>query len=85
MSKNSLIGEWVSVDLPCFAYNFLCDGSGYYSLGTGKKEFSYSNTETAVTIHFTGDFLPSTFEYIIEDDMLSIQDSFGNYVKYKRK
>lgn len=77
------MGKWASVDLPCFAYNFSHDGIGYYSFMSGKKEFTYTANENSVTIHYTGDLLPGTFEYVIEDDILSIQDSFGNYVKYK--
>lgn len=85
MAKLTLLGTWVSVDMPCFAYNFLHGGVGYYSFGSGKKDFSYTATDTAVTVHFTGDSLPSTFEYAIENDVLSIQDSFGTPVKYKLK
>lgn len=85
MDNKSLIGKWVSVDLPCFAYNFLGGGKGYYSLGDAKKEFSYVASDISVTIHYTGDMLPASYEYFIEENVLSIQDSFGNYIKYKRE
>ena len=78
-----LIGKWNFPSLPC-SYNFLPDGSGYYSFMGGKKEFSYMDNSDSVTIHFTGDALPNTFKYVIKEDILSIQDSFGDYVKYKK-
>lgn len=82
--KSALIGRWVSVDLPVFAYNFLQDGVGYYSLSDGKKDFKYKDIGGAVIIHYLTDTFPSTFEYRIEGDLLVIKDSFGNDVKYER-
>ena len=84
-SLNNLIGRWVSESMPCFAYNFLPDGKGYYSFGEGKKNFTYSADDSAVTVHFDGDFVSSTFKYNIEDGVLTIQDSFGSLVRYKLK
>lgn len=80
--KNKLIGCWVSVQLSFYAYNFLSDGKGFYSFGMGKKEFTYTDNVESVTIHFNGDFMPSTFKYTIEEDVLLIEDSFGTTVKY---
>ena len=82
--KNKLIGCWVSAELSFCAYNFLSEGKGFYSFGDAKKEFTYTDNSESVTIHYIGDFMPSTFKYFIEENILSIEDSFGNLVRYKR-
>ena len=81
----SLIGRWVSSELPCFAYNFGNDGKGCYSMWDKQKDFSYYDGGGSVTIHFVGDARPSSFDYFIEDDTLYISDSFGNTVVYKKE
>lgn len=80
-----ICGRWEAVGFSCFAYNFLPDGTGYYSMAEAKKEFTYTDNADSVTIHFSGDLISSTFKYTIEDDILLIEDSFGALVKYKRK
>ena len=82
--ENKLIGCWVSAELSFCAYNFLSDGKGFYSFFDAKKEFTYTDNGDSVTIHFSGDLMPSTFKYTVEDDVLFIEDSFGTLVKYKR-
>ena len=82
---NKLIGCWVSAEMSFCTYNFLPDGTGYYSMAEAKKEFTYTDNADSVTIHFSGDLISSTFKYTIEDDILLIEDSFGALVKYKRK
>ena len=82
--RNKLIGCWVSVELSFCSYNFLPDGAGFYSFGSGKKEFVYTDNFESVTIHFSGDLMSSTFKYTIEDNILLIEDSFGTLVKYKK-
>ena len=82
---NKLIGCWVSAELSFCAYNFLLDGKGFYSFGDAKKDFTYTDNSESVTIHYVGDFMPSTFKYSICENILSIEDSFGNLVRYKRK
>ena len=81
---NIIIGCWISVELSFCAYNFLQGGKGFYSFFDAKKEFSYTDNGDSVTIHFTGDLMPSTFKYAATEDMLLIEDSFGKIVKYKR-
>ena len=82
---NKLIGCWVSAEMSFCTYNFLTDGKGFYSFGDAKKDFIYTYTSESVTIHYVGDFIPSTFKYSICENILSIEDSFGNLVRYKRK
>ena len=81
---NKLIGCWVSAELSFCAYNFLSDGKGFYSFFDAKKEFTYRDNGDSVIIHFSGDLMQSTFKYSICENILSIEDSFGNLVRYKR-
>ena len=81
---NKLIGCWVSAELSFCAYNFLSEGKGFYSFGDAKKDFTYTDNGDSVTIHYAGDFMPSTFKYSICENILSIEDSFGNLVRYKK-
>ena len=78
-----LIGTWASLDIPSCAYIFLHGGVGYYSFFGAKREFAYTDNGESVTIHYTGDFAASQFGYAVHGDLLLIQDSFGNPVKYK--
>lgn len=82
--NNKLIGCWVSVEMSFCTYNFLTDGKGFYSFFDAKKEFTYTDNSESVTIHYVGDFMPSTFKYTTTEDVLLIEDSFGKAVKYKR-
>ena len=82
--ENKLIGCWVSAELSFCAYNFLHDGKGFYSFFEAKKEFTYTDNGDSVIIHFSGDLMSSTFKYSICENILSIEDSFGNLVRYKR-
>ena len=81
---NKLIGCWVSAELSFCAYNFLHDGKGFYSFFDAKKEFTYTDNGDSVIIHFSGDLMSSTFKYSVCENILSIEDSFGNLVRYKR-
>ena len=81
---NKLIGCWVSAELSFCAYNFLHDGKGFYSFFDAKKEFTYTDNGDSVIIQFLGDLMQSTFKYSICENILSIEDSFGNLVRYKR-
>ncbi|MBO5452891.1 MAG: hypothetical protein J6A69_02870 [Clostridia bacterium] len=81
---NKLIGCWVSAELSFCAYNFLHDRKGFYSFFDAKKEFTYRDNGDSVIIHFSGDLMQSTFKYSICENILSIEDSFGNLVRYKR-
>ena len=80
-----ICGRWEAVGFSCFAYNFLPDGTGYYSMAEAKKEFTYSIDGNSITIYYPGDIAANVFEFAICDDILSIQDSFGNFVNYKKK
>ena len=80
-----ICGRWEAVGFPAFAYNFLPDGRGFYSMADAKKDFSYTATDDCVSIHYPGDVAVLNFRYEINEDILSIEDSFKNLVKYKKK
>ena len=84
MSIEKLIGTWVAIGFPSFAYNFISAEEGYYSMADAKKEFTYSIDGNIITIYYPGDIAANAFEFTICDDILSIQDSFGNFVNYKK-
>ena len=79
-----IIGRWEAVGFPSFAYNFLPDGIGYYSMADAKKEFTYKIDADCVNIYYPGDIAALNFKYQINEDILSIEDSFGKIVKYKK-
>ena len=80
-----ILGRWEAVGFPSFAYNFLLDGAGFYSVADAKKEFEYNADDERVVIYYPGDVAALNFKYEINEDILSIEDSFGNLVKYKKK
>ena len=84
MTGHKLTGRWEYANLPSLSYNFLKDGNGFYLFYDAKKDFTYTAKDGEVKIHFNGDFRPNTFKYIVEGDVLLIEDSFGNLVKYKK-
>lgn len=38
----------------------------------------------SVINHYIGGFMTRTYKYFIEENELSVEDSFGNFVRYKR-
>ena len=77
-------GRWEAVGFPSFAYNFMPDGTGFYSMADAKKEFTYKADDTRVVIYYPGDIDALNFKYEIIGDVLSIEDSFGNFVEYRK-
>ncbi|MBQ7974991.1 MAG: hypothetical protein IJ300_04820 [Clostridia bacterium] len=84
MSIEKLIGTWVAVGFPGLAYNFVSINEGYYSVANAKKEFKYNADNTKIVIYYPGEVSALTFQYEIKEDILLIEDSFGNFVKYKK-
>ena len=83
--REKLIGTWVAIGFPCFAYNFTSSSEGYYSMANVKKAFNYSANDETVALYYPGDVSALSFKYEIDGDILSIEDSFGNFVKYKKQ
>lgn len=66
-------------------YTFNSDKTGSYTFYKTKKDFTYEDDGKKVTIKYKNTTSPNVFEYKIEKDILTIKDSFGEDVTYKRK
>ena len=82
--NSALIGAWCWNGHIDWGYLFGPDGKGSFYFCGGEKPFEYSDDGTSVKVHFAGDIFPNKFRYTIEEDILSIEDSFGNWVIYNR-
>ena len=82
--SSALIGAWGWNGHRDCGYFFAPEGKGSYIFCGGEKTFEYSDNGDSVTVHFKGDLLPNKFRYVIDGDKLSIEDSFGDRVIYKR-
>ena len=80
-----LVGKWkaegYSVD---YYYIFNEDKTCAYEMAGAKMECTYEDDGTKVTILYKGNTESSSYEYKIDGDTLTIKDSFGNDVIYKR-
>ena len=66
-------------------YTFKSDKTGSYTFYGEERKFTYEDDHKKVTINYENATVPNEFEYKIEDDILTIKDSFGSDVTYKRK
>lgn len=80
----TLVGSW-EYESGGFTYTFNEDGTGNYDAGGTEMEFTYTDNGDSVEILYTGNTTASTFEYTISGDTLTIKDSFGEEVVYKKK
>lgn len=80
-----IVGKWEYEDSSDMYYIFNEDGTGLYYFVSGEMNFTYEDDGKAVTLQYETATEPSTFKYTIEDNVLSIEDSFGEYVKYIKK
>lgn len=88
-NSKSIVGVWnyyngssTSKDI---YYTFNKDKTGSYTFAGSSREFKYTDDGKKVTITYDGDTGSSEFEYSIDKNILTIKDSFGSDVKYKRK
>lgn len=83
--KNSkpLVGSWKHTS--GYTYTFNEDGTGDYSYGNTKMEFTYEDKGEEVEILYKGNTMANTFKYRIEGKKLIIKDSFDNDVEYTKK
>lgn len=85
----SIIGKWEyfynETSRNDIYYEFNKDNTGKYSFYGSDKEFKYEDSGKELTIKYEGDTNSSKFEYSIKDDVLTIKDSFGDNVTYKKK
>lgn len=83
--KKGLVGEWQYESGSGYVYTFNEDKTCSYEAFGTKMECTYEDDGTKVSILYKGNTVASTFEYKIEGDTLTIKDSFGQDVVYKRK
>ena len=66
-------------------YQFNADKTGQYVYAGTPMKFTYEDDGTKVTIKYDTDTLSSEYEYKIDGKTLTIKDSFGSDVIYKKK
>jgi uncharacterized lipoprotein YehR (DUF1307 family) len=80
-----LIGSWEYEQGSGYIYTFNEDKTCSYEAFGTKMECTYEDDGKKVSILYTGNTLASSYEYKVEGDTLTIKDSFGKDVIYKRK
>ena len=83
--KKGLVGTWEYESGSSYKYTFNEDKTCSYEAFGTKMECTYEDDGTKVSILYTGNTAASTYEYKIDGDTLTIKDSFGQDVIYKRK
>lgn len=83
-SDKSIVGIW-EYEYGGFTYTFNDDGTGTYDIFGDVMNFTYTITDTEVSIRFDGDAAASHLEYTLDGDVLNIKDSAGNDTIYNRK
>lgn len=87
-ASNPLIAKWYYYDgkttNKTIYYEFKEKGKGGYTFAGETKSFTYKDDGKKVTLSYEGTTAPSEYEYKIEKDTLTIKDSFGNDVVYKK-
>lgn len=81
--SKSIVGSWEHKS--GYTYTFKDDGTGNYSYGNTKMEFTYKDSGEEVEILYKGNTVANTFKYKIEGKKLIIKDSFDNDVEYTKK
>lgn len=80
----TILGEWKYQGVLDCAYVFNADNSGYYRYSGVDMPFTYKDDGKAVSILYEGNTAENVFKYSISGKILSIEDSFGEMVKYER-
>ena len=88
-NSNSIVGTWnyykdgnVTDNI---YYTFERGEKGSYSYAGNVKNFTYEDRGNKVLITFEGNTVASEFDYSISDGILTIKDSYGSDITYKRK
>ena len=88
-NSKSIVGTWNYYDGSSLSndiyYTFEKGNSGSYTYSGNSRKFTYEDRGNKVSIQYDGDTMASEFDYSIEDGILTIKDSYGNNVTYKRK
>lgn len=88
-SEKGLIGKWYYVSgsstYDDIYYTFNADKSGSYTFYDTTNKFTYEDDGTKVTLNYKEFDNQSELKYSIKDGILTIEDSFGEEVTYKKK
>jgi len=79
----TLVGTWEYEDMDA-AYIFNEDGTGAYRFFGTELPFTYTDDGESVSILYDGNTDANVFAYTISGKTLSIEDSFGEIVKYQK-
>ena len=82
-----LVGRWYADgNHNYYYYQFNEDGTGVYGYGQieGGNNFTYEDKSDSIIIRYDGADNELDFKYKIEEDTLTIEDSIGQEVIYKK-
>ena len=84
--EDPLVGKWTNELMGLeFTYTFNADGTGdYYAAGTDMP-FTYTAKDGQLSILFSDVDVPYETPYTIEGKTLTVKDSLGMDVTYKKK
>jgi len=83
--KSPLVGSWDYEELSGFVYTFNEDGTGKYDVFGEVMNFTYTDKGDSIEFHYEDVDAPTTLDYSIDGDTLTIKDSAGADVKYIKK
>ena len=83
--KEPFVGKWANASGNA-VYEFKADGTGSFTVSeSAVTEFTFEVTDNKIKLTYTSAAEPSEFEFKIEGDVLTIQDSYGNGVEYTKQ
>ena len=87
--SNSLVGTWNYVNSgnvsDSIYYTFDKGNTGSYTYSGSTMNFKYEDRGTKVIITYEGNTSSNEYDYSISDGVLTIKDSYGSDVTYKKK
>ena len=88
-NSSSIVGTWIYIqdDTPNenVYYVFNKNNTGEYNHNGEINKFKYEDRGTKIIIDYENSAVSSEFDYSLENNILTVKDSFGKKVTYKRK
>jgi len=81
--KNPIVGKWAYSS--SFVYTFNEDKTCEYNVSGTIMKCTYEIEDNKLSILYNGDTIPFDTTYSIKDDKLTIKDSMGTDVVYKKQ
>ena len=81
--KDPIVGKWAYGSSESFMYTFNSDGTCHYTANNKDCTYKIDGDKIAITYEDSTATFDTTFK--IEDNKLTIIDSFGNEVVYDKK